>query len=161
MPVTWFAHVTVAAVVEDDGRYLLVEETVNGNRVLNQPAGHLDPGESLLDAVVRETREETGLVFHPDGLIGIYESIESSTQQTFLRVAFVGSVVDSGDARPIDQNVHRVLWITPEGIRAQQSRLRSANVLLGIEDHLSGRCYPLELLRQLPDRSIAAATPTK
>ncbi|MDH3376011.1 MAG: NUDIX hydrolase [Gammaproteobacteria bacterium] len=158
MPVSWFAHVTVAAIVEDQGRYLLVEETVNGNRVLNQPAGHLDPGESLFNAVVRETHEETGLVFNPDGLVGIYESIESSTQQTFLRIAFTGSVVVCDNARPVDQNVHCVLWATPEEIRAQQNRLRSAYVLLGIEDHLCGRRYPLEFLRQLPDRLIGAAT---
>jgi ADP-ribose pyrophosphatase YjhB (NUDIX family) len=161
MPVTWFAHVTVAAVIEDEGRYLLVEETVNGNRVLNQPTSHLGPGESLFNAVIRETREETRLVFHLDGLIGIYESIESSTQQTFLRIVFAGSVVVCGDARPTDQNVYRVLWVTPEAIRAQHNRLRGANVLLGIEDHLPDRRCPLEFLRQLPDRSIGAATQSK
>jgi len=149
------------AIVENQGRYLLVEESVNGNRVLNQPTGHLDPGESLFGAVERETREESGLVFHPTSLIGMYESIESSTQQTFLRIAFAGSVVVCDNARPVDQNVHRVLWATPAEIRAQQNQLRSANVLLEIVDHLSGRRYPLEFLRRLPDRSIGAAARSK
>lgn len=146
----WKPHVTVAAVVEEAGRFLLVEEeTADGPR-LNNPAGHLDAGESLLQAVVRETLEETARRFTPTHVLGIYMSRmqrpERCEDLTFLRFAFVGRVDAAQPERALDRGIIRTLWLTPAEIQAQHDRLRSPLVLQCLQDHLAGRRLPLDSL---------------
>jgi 8-oxo-dGTP pyrophosphatase MutT (NUDIX family) len=135
--------VTVAAIIEREGRFLMVEETdgVNPERVLNQPAGHVDPGESALAAVVRETREETGLAFEPRHLIGIYH-LQARNGLDYLRICFSGTVPEGGVAAPQDPQILACHWLTREDILRRGPR--SSVVLQCIDDYRSGRRLPLE-----------------
>lgn len=142
----WKPHVTVAAVVEDRGRFLLVEECVDGRRVFNQPAGHLEEGESLLQAVVRETLEETGRQFRPAALVGMYRWQQPGKGATYLRVTFSGQCGAREPDRPLDPDIERALWMAPQEIRRQADSLRSPLVWRSIEDHLAGHAYPLSVL---------------
>lgn len=145
----WKPHATVAAVAEQSGRFLLVEELIDGRLLLNQPAGHLDEDESLLDAVVRETREESAWDFEPSALIGLYLWKEPSGQSTFLRAAFAGHCRQHHPEQALDTGVQRAVWMSREDIIAAQDRLRSPLVLRCIDDYLRGCRYPLELLQHL------------
>lgn len=142
--------VTVAAVVERDGRYLLVEEETPEGLRLNNPAGHLDPGESPLEAVVREALEETARHFEPQALIGVYLSRflrpQTGEDITYLRFAFCGSAGEPEPGRALDTGIVRTLWMTPDEIRASRPRHRSPLLLACIEDHLAGRRHPLDLV---------------
>ena len=143
----WRPNVTVAAVVERDGRYLLVEErAADGSLKLNNPAGHLDRGETLLQAVVREVLEETACVFTPTHLQGIHLAPSATDDVTYLRFAFAGSVSEPLPGRALDDGIVRTLWLTPGEIAAERGRHRSALLMRCIDDHLAGRRYPLELL---------------
>ena len=146
----WKPHVTVAAVIAQDGRYLLVEEeTVDGLR-LNTPAGHLEPGESPQAGAVREALEETARHFTPEALLGVYLSASRDVrgiETTWLRLAFCGAVSDVVPGRRLDTGIVRTLWLTPEEIRASQARHRSPMVWRCVQDHLTGRRYPLDLLQ--------------
>ena len=159
MPDPWKPSVTVAAVIEHDGRFLLVEEeTAEGIR-LNQPAGHLDPGESLLAAAARETLEETAFAFTPMQLIGVYlwRSVPSAGDATtYLRFAFCGELGAPDPTRQLDVGIVRTLWLTLAEIRAAPARLRSPLVLSCIEDYLAGKRYPLGLV--VADASLANIT---
>ena len=145
----WKPNVTVAAVVERDGKYLLVEEEDDGKLVLNQPAGHLDEGESLLDAVVRETLEETAWHFVPEFLIGIYRWPYPEKNVTYLRFAFAGHVTGHEAGRTLDRGVVRAVWLTAQEIVQQTPRHRSPQVQRTLDDYLAGRRYPLELLNEV------------
>lgn len=145
----WMPHATVAAVIERDGAFLLVEETKQGRRVLNQPAGHLEDGESLLDAVVRETLEETAWSFRPRGLVGIYRWRHPGIGETFMRTCFYGDPVAHHPERALDPDIDAALWLTLDELRAQSDRLRSPLVLRTLEDYLSGSRYPLEILKDV------------
>ena len=150
--------VTVAAVVERDGRFLIVQERVARRIVLNQPAGHLEDGESLLQAVIRETFEETGYPFVPKAVTGLY-LWRGPGERSFLRVAFAGSVGDRVNGAPLDRGIIRTAWISRELLREREAELRSPLVLLCIEDYLRGARYPLELLNHvLPASSPAAGS---
>lgn len=142
--------VTVAAIVEHAGRYLLVEEETPEGLRLNNPAGHLDPGESLLQAVVREALEETARPFEPRALVGVYLSRFTRPARdedvTYLRFAFSGEIGAAVAGRALDTGIVRTLWMTPDEIRASVDRHRSQMLLRCVEDHLAGRRYPLELL---------------
>jgi ADP-ribose pyrophosphatase YjhB (NUDIX family) len=140
--------VTVAAVVEDRGRFLMVEEEAEGRLVYNQPAGHLEQGESLFDAVVREAREETGWRIRPTAIVGV-QQWTSASARTFLRVAFAGAAVERDPAPVLDPDIRAVLWLTRAEIVARGAALRSPMVLRCIDDYLGGRLYPLELLVHL------------
>jgi len=144
----WKPSVTVAAIIERDGRYLLVEEETPEGLCLNNPAGHLDPGESLLQAVARETLEETARPFEPTALVGVYLSRfrrpERNEDVTYLRFAFCGSVSEPEPGRMLDAGIVRTLWLTPDEIRASRARHRSPLLLRCIEDHLAGRRHPLD-----------------
>ncbi|MBU6491860.1 MAG: NUDIX hydrolase [Burkholderiales bacterium] len=145
----WKPHVTVAAVIERDGRFLLVEEQTPDGLQLNQPAGHLESGESLLQAVVRETREETARTFEPEALLGIYQARGNTPQNqevTYLRFAFVGRVGDPLAGQALDDGIVRTLWATPEQIRAERARHRSPLLMQCVDDYLRGQRYPLELI---------------
>jgi 8-oxo-dGTP pyrophosphatase MutT (NUDIX family) len=139
----WKPDVTVAAVIERDGRYLLVEERIRGRLVLNQPAGHLEDGESLLDAVVRETLEETAWRFSPESLIGIY-LWRSVRGHTTLRFAFSGSVSDFDPQRKLDPPVQATHWLAREEIVKRSAKLRTTLVIRCIDDYLAGKRLPLE-----------------
>jgi 8-oxo-dGTP pyrophosphatase MutT (NUDIX family) len=145
----WKPSVTVAAIVERRGRYLLVEEETADGLRLNNPAGHLDPGESLLDAVVRETLEETAHPFSPEALVGIYLARvprSNGDDVTYLRFAFTGPVGAADAARPLDHGIVCTVWLTPDEVRASTDRHRSPLVLQCVEDHLAGRRFALETL---------------
>ncbi|HWA36596.1 MAG TPA: NUDIX hydrolase [Burkholderiales bacterium] len=141
----WKPSVTVAAVVERDGRFLFVEENIDGRRVLNQPAGHLDPGESLPAACARETLEETAHRITPTALIGVYRWHYAPKDVTFLRFAFCGRVDALEEGRTLDKEIVRTHWLSLEELKARHEMHRSPLVLRCVEDYLAGRRYPLEL----------------
>ena len=142
----WKPHLTVAAVIENAGRFLLVQERIAGQSVYNQPAGHLEDNESLVDAVVRETREETAWHFKPEAIIGIYRWRHPDNQESFIRVSFKGQALYHDPDAELDDCIERILWLTHEEIRQQQKRLRSPMVMRCIDDYLSGKSWPLSLL---------------
>lgn len=146
---TWKPHVTVAAIAEKDGHFLMVEENAAAGRVYNQPAGHLDDGEGLLDAVVRETLEETAWHFRPEALTGIYRWRNADSSRTYLRVCFTGQCIHHEQGRPLDPDIVRALWLTADELRADAGRLRSPLVLRSLDDYLAGKRYPLDLLTDL------------
>lgn len=148
-PSVWTPHMTVAAVVERDGRFLMVEEFADGERVFNQPAGHLEPGEGLLDAVVREVREETGTRFFPEGVIGVYRWVNPGNGETHVRIAFNGPVEEDEDAPELDDPIIARHWLDYDELQAHRDHLRSPLVLGCIDDYRLGARYPLELLREL------------
>jgi len=137
-------EVTVAAVVEHEGRFLIVEERIAGRLVLNQPAGHLEDRETLVEAAVREAREETAWRFEPVAMVGTYLWRNPDSGRSYLRFAFCGSVDDHHPLQPLDTGIVRALWMTHEQLRAQPHRLRSPLVLRCIEDYLLGKRQPLE-----------------
>jgi ADP-ribose pyrophosphatase YjhB (NUDIX family) len=139
----WRPSVTVAAVIERDGKFLFVEEMIDGRRVINQPAGHLDPGESLAAACAREVLEETAHRFEPTGLVGIYRWYYEPKDVTFLRFCFRGKVLGI-ENRPLDKEIIRTLWLTPAEVKASAAA-RSPLVSRCVEDWLAGRNYPLDL----------------
>ena len=142
----WKPNVVVAAMVERDGKFLLVEEEAGGQVVLNQPAGHLDEGESLIDAVVRETLEETAWHIEPTALLGVYRWPHPAKPVTYLRFAFIARALHEENGRALDHGCLRALWLTPEQIRAERARLRSPQVERCLNDYLAGTRYPLDLL---------------
>jgi 8-oxo-dGTP pyrophosphatase MutT (NUDIX family) len=144
--VTESISVTVAAVVQHEGRFLLVEEQADGGLRLNQPAGHLEPGESLLQAVVRETLEETACRFTPQWLLGVYRWRKPERQVTYVRFAFLGDVQGPEPGRALDAGIVRALWLTPGALQAERPRHRSPLVARCVEDCLAGRRFPLDLL---------------
>ena len=150
--------VTVAAVVERGGRFLFVEERARGRIVINQPAGHLEDGESLVDAVVRETLEETGWQLRPEALVGIYQWRNPADGRSFLRIAFTGSVLHHEPARPLDEPILRTLWMDRTELQAASGRLRSPMVTRCVEDYLAGRRYPLDTLSHLLNGTGLQAT---
>jgi ADP-ribose pyrophosphatase YjhB (NUDIX family) len=139
---------TVAAIAESEGRFLCVEERAARRVVLNQPAGHLECGESLIDAVVRETREETGREFTPQGITGLY-LWQGPAGRTVFRVAFAGTVGERVDGSILDRAIIRTLWLDREELERRPGELRSPLVLLCIEDYLRGVRYPLDMLRHV------------
>ena len=142
----WKPNVTVAAVIEDGGRFLLVEEETAQGLRFNQPAGHLEAAESLLDAVVRETLEESAYHFLPQHLLGIYRWHSPESDTTYLRFAFTGSIPGHEPGRRLDSGILRTVWLTPAEILALRSRHRSPLIMRCVEDHMAGKRYPLELL---------------
>lgn len=147
----WKPHVTVSAVAERDGRFLVVEEEVRGRRVFNNPAGHLEPDESLPAAVRREVLEETGYHFVPQAVTGIYLWRHPKKPATFLRVNFAGRCNSHEPERPLDDGIIGPHWMTLPEIEALGDRLRSPLVTRSIRDFQLGHHYPLELLSHLLD----------
>ena len=145
----WKPNVTVAAVIEQGGHFLLVEERTADGLRLNNPAGHLDPGESPVQACVRETLEETAHAFRPTALVGIYLSRQQQPKSnaiTYLRFAFCGELGPMQVGRALDTGIVRTLWLTIDEIRASANRHRSPMLLRCVEDYLAGCRYPLELV---------------
>ncbi|MBV8048568.1 MAG: NUDIX hydrolase [Paludibacterium sp.] len=145
----WTPHVTVAALIERDGRFLLVREQTAAGIRFNQPAGHLEQGEQLVDAVVREALEETAWQVTPQALLGIYQAESFDRAITYLRFAFICQAEREVTGRPLDDGILDTHWLTPAEIRARQSQLRSPAVLCCIDDYLAGQRYPLSLIQTL------------
>lgn len=145
----WMPHTTVAAIVEQNGQFLLVEETTDRGNRFNQPAGHLEDNETILQAVVRETLEETAYDFTPQAVLGIYHWKHEHNDTTYLRFAFIGNVGTHYPQQALDDGIIRTVWMSIEEIRNQAHLLRSPQVLTCFEDYLSGKTYPLTLLTHL------------
>jgi len=143
----WKPNVTVAAVIERDGRFLLVEEETSDGIRFNQPAGHLEAGESLLTAVAREAVEETAHPFAPEALVGIYQWPRPQGDLAYLRFAFAGKVGEAEPGRKLDVGILRAVWMSLDELEATRARHRSPLILRCVEDYLAGRRYPLDLLR--------------
>jgi 8-oxo-dGTP pyrophosphatase MutT (NUDIX family) len=141
----WKPSATVAAIIERDGRFLFVEESIDGRRVLNQPAGHLDPGESLAAACAREVLEETAHRFRPAALVGIYRWHYAAKDVTFLRFCFRGDLLGEEKGRPLDKEIVATHWLSLDELKARREMHRSPLVQKCVEDYLAGRAYPLEL----------------
>ena len=140
----WKPSVTVAAVIERGGKFLLIQERISGRLVLNQPAGHLDPGESLVSACRREAMEETAHHFEPTSLVGIYRWRDPKKDFTFLRFAFRGEL-GAAENRPLDKEIVGVHWLTPEELAQRKDEHRSPLVQKCVDDFLAGRSFPLEV----------------
>ena len=145
----WKTHVTVAAVVEQNQRFLLVEEYIDGKTLFNQPAGHLEQGETLPAAVCREVLEETACRFHPRALLGTYLYELKEKQRSYLRFCFCGDVEAADPERALDQEIIATHWLTLDEIKGLGSQLRSPMVLHCIQDYLQGIRLPLTSLHFL------------
>ncbi|OQA34515.1 MAG: Phosphatase NudJ [Betaproteobacteria bacterium ADurb.Bin341] len=143
---SWKPNVTVAAVIHRDGQYLLVEEETDDGVRFNQPAGHLECCENLLDAVVREALEETAYHFKPTALLGVYNWRQEEKKITYLRFAFIGEIYGWEAERKLDKGIIAARWMSVDEIRACADQHRSPLILRCIEDHAAGKRYPLELL---------------
>ena len=150
MKTRWKPSATVASVVEHNGRFLLVEEHTPDGLKLNNPAGHLDPGESPVDRCVRATLDETTYTFTPTALVGVYLSRQqrrsTGTDTTYLRFAFCGTVGEADPTRTGDRGIVRTVWMTEAQIRACPERHRSPLLLRCLDDYLAGKRYPLDLI---------------
>nr|WP_295379933.1 NUDIX hydrolase [Pseudoxanthomonas sp.] len=144
----WQPDVTVATIVVRDGRLLMVEERAQGRLVFNQPAGHLEPDETLLDAALRETREETGWDVRLTAFVGAYQWKATETGRHYLRFAFAAEPVRHDPARPLDDGIVQTHWLTPAELQQVHERHRSPLVWQVVEDYLGGRRYPLDMLHQ-------------
>jgi len=142
-------EITVAAVTETEGRFLVVEERISRRLVINQPAGHVEPGETLLDAIVREVREETAWLFTPDELLGVYLWRHPATGRTTKRFAFTGAVTDHRDGQPLDKGIIATHWLTRAELKGREQQLRSPLVLRCVDDYLAGRRQPLATVAAL------------
>ena len=149
----WQPDVTVATVVVRDGRLLMVEERAQGKLVFNQPAGHLEPDESLSEAALRETREETGWEVKLTAFIGAYQwkaaNADGSENRHYLRFAFAAEPLQHDAARELDEGIVQALWMTPAELQEQQARHRSPLVWQVVQDYLAGRRSPLSMLQQI------------
>jgi 8-oxo-dGTP pyrophosphatase MutT (NUDIX family) len=143
----WKPNVTVAALIERDGRFLLVEEETEDGIRFNQPAGHLDQDESLVAACAREALEETAWHFRPTALVGVYQWPRPSGDITYLRFAFAGELGEHEEGRVLDAGILRAVWMTPDEIRATVERHRSPLIWQCVSDYLAGRRFPLDLVR--------------
>lgn len=155
MSAIWKPNVTVAAVIERDGKFLLVEEEVDDGKGgmetrFNQPAGHLEEGESLLAACAREVLEETAWHFVPRELVGVYQWRRPQGDVTYLRFAYRGELGEHAAQRTLDAGILRALWLTPAEIEAGRERHRSPLAMQCVADYLAGRRFPLDLVRHYP-----------
>ena len=151
---TWTPRVTVAAVIVRDQRFLMVEEYVEGKLVLNQPAGHLESGESLVNAVRREVLEETACNFEAEGLVGIYRWQVPHREQTYLRFCFAGSVGEPLPGRTLDADITAAIWLSATEIRERNDQLRSPLVARCISDFLTGPLTPLDAIREVSSGGV-------
>ena len=158
----WKPNVTVAAVIacQRDGseKFLLVEEETRDGLKLNNPAGHLDPGESPVDACIRETLEETAFAFLPGAVVGVYLSRfersasaeEEALDITYLRFAFCGALGEFDSSRALDHGIVRTLWLSADEIRAASASHRSPLLMRCVDDYLAGKRYPIDLITTDP-----------
>ena len=143
----WKPNVTVAAIIENDNQFLIVEEMIDGKSVYNQPAGHLEENETLVDAVKREVMEETAHDFEPEFVTGIYLFKPDNNPLTYLRVCFTGQYANTGITAALDEGIVAAKWMSMEQLLEEKSKLRTSLVMTCIEDYLKGMRYPLDILR--------------
>lgn len=142
----WTPHVTVATIVERDGRFLMVHEYADGREVYNQPAGHLENNESLIAAAVRETLEETGWSVEPSALISVNLYLAPSNGVTYLRTSLIAKPISFDATRKLDEGIISAVWLTYDEILARQDQLRSPMTLQVIDEYLAGKRFPLAIL---------------
>ena len=147
----WKPHVTVAAVIEKDGRFLLVEETTVNGLAFNQPAGHLEAGENLIDAVKREVREETAWQFEPQALVAVQLWRKNPDFPSFVRFCFTGSIHTHDPEQTLDEGIIKTHWLSRDEIASRADQLRSPLVLLTIDEYIKGQRHPLSLLQSFLD----------
>lgn len=145
----WKPNTVVATIVERDGRFLFVEEEADGRAVFNQPAGHLDPGETLLDAARRETLEESGWHVDPTGLVGIYLVEPPGSTITYQRFCFRARAIRHDPDRALDKEIIRAVWLTRDELVDERARHRSPLVLRCVDDYIAGHNYPLSIIHDL------------
>lgn len=143
---TWAPHVTVATIVERDDRYLMVYEDADGKLVYNQPAGHLDPDETLQEAAIRETLEETGWTVALTGVVGVNLYTAPSNGITYCRTTFIAEALSHDPTRKLDTGIIEAVWLTFEELVARKDQLRSPMTLRIIEEYRAGRRFPLEVV---------------
>lgn len=144
---TWKPHATVAAIIEKDNRFLMVEENIEGKILYNQPAGHLEPDESIIDAAIRETCEETAWQFYPEALVGVYVWKQEEKDITFLRFAICGQCSNHNPEQKLDDGILKAVWMSKEELESKSDQLRSPLVLKCIDDYLANSRQPLEVLQ--------------
>ena len=145
----WHPHTTVATVIEQDGRFLMVEEIVEGRTLYNQPAGHLEAGESLAEAALRETLEETAWEVRLQAVLGIYQNTSTETGICYIRTCYIANPVRHRAQQPLDAGIVRAIWMSREDILACGDQLRSPMVLRAVDDYLAGQRFPLDAVRHL------------
>ena len=145
----WKPNATVAAIIEQNGKFLLVEETTSRGNRFNQPAGHLEDGETITHAVIREMLEETAYDFYPEALLGIYHWKHSQNDTTYLRFAFIGKIGSHYPEQALDDGIIRTVWMEIDEIREKKAIMRNSQVLTCFEDYLAGQHYPLEIITHL------------
>jgi len=149
----WTPHVTVAAIIEQDNRFLFVEEQTSNGLAFNQPAGHLEEAENLINAVQREVKEETAWSFDPEALISIQLWRKTAELPTFLRFCFTGKCHSFAPEQALDEGIIATHWLTREEISRKNRQLRSPLVIKAVDEYLSGQRYPLQLLESFLDLS--------
>ena len=145
----WTPHATVATIVEHEGRFLMVEEISLGLQVINQPAGHIEEGETIVAAARRETLEETGWLVEPEGLVGLYTYTAPANQVTYHRYCLFAKALNAVDGAVLDDGIIGPRWLTIDELRVSK-QLRSPMVLTCIEDYLAGKRYPLDVIVEHP-----------
>ncbi|MFC3116617.1 NUDIX hydrolase [Cellvibrio fontiphilus] len=143
---TWAPHVTVATIIEQDNRYLMVYEEADGQKVYNQPAGHLDPNETLQEAAIRETLEETGWTVELTGVVGVNLYTAPSNGITYFRTTFIARALSHDSQRQLDTGIIEAVWLSYEELVARKHQLRSPMTLQIIEEYRAGRRFPLEVV---------------
>lgn len=143
---TWAPHVTVATVIERDNRFLMVYEDADGKLVYNQPAGHLDPDETLQQAAIRETLEETGWTVKLTGVVGVNLYTAPSNGITYCRTTFIAEAISQDLSRKLDTGIIEAVWLTYEELVEHKDQLRSPMTLQIIEEYRAGRRFPLEVV---------------
>ena len=142
----WPPHITVACIVEKDDKFLMVEEKSNGQIVYNQPAGHLEPDETLQQAAVRETFEETGWHIEPTHVLGVSKYSSKHNGIIYYRTSFIATAIEYDENAQLDEGIIRAVWLTLDELEAQTEKLRSPLVLKNIKQYLAGERYPLSLI---------------
>jgi ADP-ribose pyrophosphatase YjhB (NUDIX family) len=143
---SWPPHITVAAIVEENGKFLMVEETSGGKLVYNQPAGHLDPNETLAEACVREAFEETGWHIEVTHVLGVSRYTSEHNGTLYYRTSFIAKALEHDKNAKLDDGIERAVWLSYEDLKAEPEKLRSPLVLKNIEQYLAGECYPLSMI---------------
>lgn len=145
----WSPHVTVATILEQDNKFLFVEELIGGQKVINQPAGHWEQGETLLEASIRETLEETAWLYNPEYLTGIYQWKHPQNHDTFLRFCFTGNLVKHDKMQILDKEILQAVWLDQDDLNKRRAELRSPLVQACLDDYCSGKRYDLSILQNI------------
>ena len=145
----WHPHKTVATVVEHNDRFLMVEELIDGKLVLNQPAGHLEANESLAQAALRETLEETAWEVELTGFLGLYQQTASANNICYIRTCFIAKPIREVPGLELDTDINQALWLSRAELEERKEQMRSPVVLRVIDDYLQGKAYPLDVVQTL------------